>query len=182
MLNTSSPTIMPHRATSKNTKKLIKMYAVAARLLLKIGVCRATIPLKGGDFMIKSEREFTREMRKTILRIANGQSPFHNPATDDDSEVIAECINHGYLLSKHPLENGAVLRTMDGKAHPDVNTTVIPLKGLAFLKPDRTRTYARVSLWLSIAALLVSILSNLPEIFESVRMLIDLLKSIAQTG
>nr|DAP42418.1 MAG TPA: hypothetical protein [Caudoviricetes sp.] len=34
MLNTSSPTIMPHRATSKNAKKLIKMYAVAAHLLL----------------------------------------------------------------------------------------------------------------------------------------------------
>jgi len=34
MLNTSSPTIMPHRATIKNTKKPIKMYAVAAHLLL----------------------------------------------------------------------------------------------------------------------------------------------------
>ncbi len=27
------------------------MYAVAAHLLLKIGVCRATIPLKGGEIM-----------------------------------------------------------------------------------------------------------------------------------
>lgn len=132
--------------------------------------------------MIKSERAFTKAMRKTIRCVANGQSPFHSPATDDDSEVIAECINHGYLLSNSPLENGIVLRTADGKAHPDVNTTVVPLKGLAFLKPDRTRAYAKVSLGLSIAALLVSILANLPEILGSVQMLASLLRSIAPIG
>ena len=140
-----------------------------------------TVP-KGVDLMIKSEREFIIEMQNTILRVANGESPFHNPATDDDSEVIAECINQGYLLSNSPLDEGTVLRTMDGKAHPDVNTSVVPLKGLAFLKPDRTRLYAKVSLGLSIAALLVSILANLPEILGSLRMLADLLKLTAQIG
>lgn len=123
--------------------------------------------------MIKSERAFTKAMRKMISNIADGKSPYHDPPTDDDCEVLAECISRGLLLSAAPLDGGNVLRTMDGKAHPMVNTQVVPLKGLAFLHPDRTRLRANIALSLSTIAILVSVLVGLPQIISSVKLLIN---------
>lgn len=49
------------------------MYAVAAHLLLKIGVCRATIPLKGGDCMTKdTEKAFVIIYSEYLRRRSSG--------------------------------------------------------------------------------------------------------------
>lgn len=119
--------------------------------------------------MIKTEKEFTNEMRKMIRKVSSGENPFHTPPTRDDIEVLAECINRGYLLS---LDNRNNDRTLDGKPHLNLITDVVPLKGLSFLNPDRTRLRANIAIGLSAAALLVSILSNLTKIVGSIHFLI----------
>lgn len=127
--------------------------------------------------MIKSERAFTAAMRKMIICIIKGKSPLHNPPTDDDYEVLAECINRGLLLSSDQLKNGTVMRTMDGKAHPAVNANIVPLKGLAFLRPDRTKLRANIALALSIIAIFISVLSNFSAIVDNVRLIEALLSA-----
>lgn len=126
--------------------------------------------------MIKTERQFVCEMRKMIRRVINGENALHNPPTPDDVEVLAECINCGYLLPLDSSNADAVNRTLDGTPHINLNTAVVPLKGLAFLRPDRTRLRANVAIFLSAVAIVVSILSDLTEIVGTIRCLICLLK------
>lgn len=50
--------------------------------------------------MIKTERAFLKEMRRMIRCVSEGKDPLHEPPRPEDMEVLAECINSGYLLSK----------------------------------------------------------------------------------
>lgn len=122
--------------------------------------------------MIDSEHKFKRAMRRMIKRIINGQSPLPDNPSREDYEVLTECIKAEYILSLQ--DEDLTIRTMDGCPHPVPNCEVIPLKGLAFLKPDKAELYARISIWLSIFALLISVLTNLTEIVQNVRLLIGL--------
>ena len=63
---------------------------------------------------------------------------------------------------------------MDGKAHSEIFNTVITLKGLEFLKPDRTKTKANLAIIISaiagvvsLGSLLVSVLANLDKIYRN---------------
>ena len=116
--------------------------------------------------MIKSEKEFKREMRKIIRRVANGLSPYSSDEpTREELEVVAECVSQGYLLSF--TDNSSVMRALDGTPYPDLIDSVVPLKGLSFLKPDRTVLRSKIALWFSFAALLISLLSNLSTIYHN---------------
>lgn len=71
---------------------------------------------------------------------------------------------------------------MDGKAHSEIFNTVITLKGLEFLKPDRTKTKANLAIIISaiagavsLGSLLVSVLANLDKIIRNLEILNDLL-------
>lgn len=117
--------------------------------------------------MIKSERSFKRQMRIMIRRVSNGLGPYSSAEpTRDDLEVLTECISQGYLLSSE--EN--VTRTLDGTPHPGHVDSFVPLKGLAFLKPDRTALRSKIALWISFIALLISLLSNLSTIHHNLNM------------
>ncbi len=116
--------------------------------------------------MIKSEKEFKREMRKAIRRVTKGLSPYNSEhPTREELEVVTECISQGYLLSLN--NDDSVLRTLDGNPHPTFISSVVPLKGLSFLKPDRTILRSKIALWFSFAALLISLLSNLSTIYQN---------------
>lgn len=126
--------------------------------------------------MIKTEKAFLKEMRRMIRCVSEGKDPLHSPPRQEDYEVLAECINRGYLLSAGNFKGGNVVRSLDGSPHPMYNPNVVPLKGLSFLKPDRTRLRANIALVISFAALFVSILANSQAIVETIRSILDLLK------
>ena len=90
-----------------------------------------------------------------------------------DIDVMPMLINFGEEIE---------LRTMDGKAHSEIFNTVITLKGLEFLKPDRTKTKANLAIIISaiagavsLGSLLVSVLANLDKIIRNLEILNDLL-------
>lgn len=103
----------------------------------------------------------------------DGKYPLPENPTRQDLEVLAECVTRGYLLQKGADQDFS--RTMDGIPHLAVDMSVVPVKGLAFLHPDRTRLKSTVALWVSISALAVSLLSNLNAIAQSISWLISVL-------
>ena len=115
--------------------------------------------------MISSERAYYRAMRRMIRCVMNGKNPLPCNPTREDYEILAECINQGYLFQ---LGNKTdVLRTVDGMPHPTVDLSAVPVKGLAFLRPDRTRLKSTLALCISAIALAISFLANMPAIISS---------------
>lgn len=135
--------------------------------------------------MIKSEREYKKAMRDMIRRVQSAKNADEiNDATltMEEAEILTDCILEGYVRGKveEELSNGRVitLRTLDGKAHPEIYNTVIPLKGLAFLKPENTALKATIAICasviaslVSISALFVSLLSSLDKILVNLEIL-----------
>lgn len=102
------------------------MYAVAAHLLLKIGVCRATIPLKGGDFM--DTLTFLLVLIPSVLSC--GISIFHaylayrkskEPPKDEVWETATKiiCSRDGVIEADDFAELYSELKFF--KEHPDLN-------------------------------------------------------------
>lgn len=129
--------------------------------------------------MIKTERGYRRAMKRMIKRvrstddIAELDSSKMDPL---DAEILYDCIAEGYIRGKltdtlgrdkHKIE----LRAMSGKALPEVYNNIITLKGLAFLKPDRTRLKANIALAISICAMLISLMANLDKVLLNLQLL-----------
>lgn len=122
--------------------------------------------------MLKSEKEFEKAMRKVIRSVLNEKYPPDSLSKREDLEVITECIEQGYLLSRYEKDGKKVLRTADGTPHPKVVTEIVPLKGLKFLSPDRTNLKSNIALILSALAFLVSLFANLDRIITNLSALI----------
>lgn len=127
--------------------------------------------------MLKSERDYEKAIRKMLLRVQNVTSLEEiqpHQMSLEDAEILMDCIKQGYLVGKTE-DNGIELRTLDGKAHPELLSSLITPKGFAFLKPKNTDMKATAAIVISSFALLISILSSLDKILENIRWLIDLL-------
>ena len=114
---------------------------------------------KGGTYMIRSQREYKRAMRKMIRRIQSGEEIDSWRESSEDMEILADCILAGYVNGELK-DDGKTLRTMDGKIHPIVFNSHIPLKGLAFLHPQIDWKFIIPTI-ISIIALLCSLLGSL---------------------
>lgn len=109
--------------------------------------------------MIRSQREYKRAMRKMIRRVQKGEEIDSWKESFEDMEILADCILAGYVNGE--LEhNGKTVRTMDGKIHPIVFNSHIPIKGLAFLHPQFDWKFIIPTI-ISIIALLCSLLGPL---------------------
>lgn len=106
--------------------------------------------------MIRSQREYKRAMRKMIRRIQSGEEIDSWRESSEDMEILADCILAGYVNGELK-DDGKTLRTMDGKIHPIVFNSHIPLKGLAFLHPQIDWKFIIPTI-ISIIALLCSLL------------------------
>ena len=89
----------------------------------------------------------------------------------------------GYLIGKVPKDE-TDFRTMDGKAHPELINTVVPPKGLAFLRPVKTDLKSNIALGVSVFAALISLfaflvtlLANLDKIIQNWSIFVSLLGS-----
>lgn len=123
--------------------------------------------------MIKSERRFKREMRRMIRRVARGEDVQQNLSAQD-CEVLTECIEQGFLLSSSALINGKVVRVQAGTPRPSLNDQAVPLKGLAFLRPDWSSVRSWIALAISVISLAISTLLNYGAIAETIRFLLGI--------
>lgn len=112
--------------------------------------------------MISSEKEYKEAMKCMVRKVQSGEKIDVSGLSIEEAEVLSDCIKCGYIIGKatewnERLHDFIDLRTLDGKAHPEIQSSVIPLKGMAFLKavPD-WRTI--VPIVISICALMVSII------------------------
>lgn len=126
--------------------------------------------------LLSTPAQYEEAMRDVIRRVQRGEISHAPNGSIEEMEVIADCIRLGYINGRLNL-NGETepFRTLDGKIHPEILNNHIPLKGLCFLQPDKTAQKAGAAMWLSLIALVVSILSNLDKILINLQMLIDLL-------
>lgn len=106
-----------------------------------------------------------------IRRVARGED-IQNNLSDQEREVLTECIEQGLLLSACPLNNGKVIRVQDGTPRPNLNVQAVPLKGLAFLRPDCENVRSWIALALSIISLAISTLLNYGAIAETIQFLL----------
>lgn len=109
--------------------------------------------------MYKTKHEFETAMKETIRCVLNGGSL--SIENDADAEVLAECITRGYLI-------GDTRRTMDGRQHPVLITSTVPMAGLNFLEPDHSNLKSNIALAISAIALLISLLASLTDIAEGI--------------
>lgn len=132
---------------------------------------------KGDNIMkkekrITSQRQLNQAMRQMIRRVANGEKALPENPTNLDREIAAECISRGYLYQS-PRKNGReVHRDLFGIVYSEIDNSIVPLEGLAFLRPDKSTARSWAALIISALALLVSILSNLSDILEGIRSLV----------
>lgn len=132
--------------------------------------------------MISNEKEYKMAVRNMIKRVQNAKNIEELNRIDmpaEDREILFDCISEGFIRGKTHDYLGKnrefrELRMQDGSARPEVYSTVITLKGLAFLKPDHTKARANIALAMSVAAFLVSILSNLDKITQNLQLLSNL--------
>ena len=96
--------------------------------------------------------------RKMIRRIQSGEEIDSWRESSEDMEILADCIVAGYVNGELK-DDGKTLRTMDGKIHPIVFNSHIPLKGLAFLHPQIDWKFIIPTI-ISIIALLCSLLGS----------------------
>ncbi len=108
---------------------------LGAGLFIYLPPCDILIKREGGIFMIRSQREYKRAMRKMIKRVQSGEIIDSWNESFEDMEILADCILAGYINGE-VFHDGEVIRTMDGKIHPTIFNSHIPLKGLAFLRPQ----------------------------------------------
>ena len=129
--------------------------------------------------VIKSEKDYIKAQKEMLLRIQEMKLEDVNTRnmSTDEAEILMSCVKAGYLIGRYE-ENGLELRTMDGKAHPELFSTSITPSGAAFLKPNNSDAKATIALIISFLALIVSILSNFLDMKETIDFLICLLKSI----
>ena len=74
-------------------------------------------------------------MRRMISRVQRGEHiDIWNESTEN-MEILADCISAGYVNGEL-MRDGKELRTLDGKIHPIIYNSHIPLKGIAFLHPQ----------------------------------------------
>jgi hypothetical protein len=123
--------------------------------------------------MIKTAHDYEAAMKSMVRHIANGEPYLSSPPTRDELEVLTECVKKGYLLSLSDEEGTSVMRTMDGMPHPEVNTTVVPLKGLMFLKPDRTQRRSIAALVVSICAAAISLIALFAELVTNLDRIVE---------
>lgn len=106
--------------------------------------------------MIRSQREYKKAMRKMIRRVQSGEKINSWEENFEDMEILADCISAGYINGELE-EDGKPIRTLDGKIHPIVFNSYIPLKGLAFLHPQIDWKFIIPTI-ISVIALLCSLL------------------------
>ena len=138
--------------------------------------------------MLNSQKEYKAAMRKMIRYVQSEHFSCQTPPlnSNEDREVLADCIRNGYINGTiHETGKPPALarenRLITGDILPIVYNSVIPLKGLIFLEPDKEERRVRVAFWaslvavlVSLAALLVSALSNLDRLIDNIRLLISL--------
>lgn len=142
--------------------------------------------------MIKNEKEYRNAMKKMIRYVQSAKDISEidpSKMNDEESEILYDCIVEGYIRGKTSESFGnsgqiKELRAISGKALPEVHSTLITHRGLAFLKPDKANKRSIIALWISIfaaiisaLALAVSILSNLDKIIENWHLFISLFAS-----
>lgn len=139
--------------------------------------------------MIRNQADYHKAMCNMIRKIQNAHSADEINNADmsvEEAEILNDCIENGFVRGKNHYfdSNGKrnELRTVDGKAHPVIHTTVITLKGLEFLKPDRTNAKANLAIIISalagaisLGSLVVSVLTNLDKIISNFAILRGLL-------
>lgn len=100
-------------------------------------------------------------MRRMISRVQRGEHiDIWNESTEN-MEILADCISAGYVNGEL-MRDGKELRTLDGKIHPIIYNSHIPLKGIAFLHPQLDWKFIIPTI-ISILALLCSLLEPLPS-------------------
>ena len=106
--------------------------------------------------MIRSQREYKRAMRKMIMRVQRGEEINSMEESLEDMEILADCISAGYINGEIS-HDGQIMRTLDGKIHPTIFNSHIPLKGVAFLHPQID--------WKFIIPTIISIIALLCSLF-----------------
>lgn len=84
---------------------------------------------------INNECDYKRAMRDMIRRVQSGEDIDSFSESVEDMEILSDCIRLGYVNGTVE-HDGLTLRTMDGKMHPVIHNSHIPLKGVAFLHPQ----------------------------------------------
>lgn len=84
---------------------------------------------------INNESDYKKAMRAMILRVQSGEHIDTFAESVESMEILSDCIKLGYINGTVE-HDGLSLRTMDGKMHPVVHNSHIPLKGIAFLHPQ----------------------------------------------
>lgn len=131
--------------------------------------------------MIRNQTDYRIAMCNMIRRVQTAKSA--DEISDakmslEEAEILMDCIENGFVRGKttYLSKDGEEMdrRTLDGMPHPWVYSTVITLKGLEFLKPDRTKLKANLALILSVSSLVVSCLANLDKIITNLNLLLKL--------
>jgi hypothetical protein len=120
---------------------------------------------------ITSQHQLNHAMRQMIRRVAHGGQALPENPTNLDKEVMAECISRGYLYQSPRKYGLEIHRDIFGVVYSEVDRSIVPLAGLAFLHPDRSIARSWAALTISAFALLVSILTNLPDILAVIQSL-----------
>ena len=141
---------------------------------------------KGERKDARTEKDYISAMRKMILRVQNATDLDEIDTftmTANEAEILFDCMKEGYLIGKVPKDE-TDFRTMDGKAHPELINTVVPPKGLAFLRPVKTDLKSNIALGVSVFAALISLfaflvtlLANLDKIIQNWSIFVSLLGS-----
>lgn len=140
--------------------------------------------------MIQSRSDYRAAVCRMIRTVQTAKSADEINSlkmTAEDAEILNDCIESGFIRGRISYLNSdgkeIKLRTLDGKAHPQVFSTVITMKGLEFLKPDRTKLKANLALVFSALAVVVSVCSvlvtgmaNLDKILGNLSLLMELFR------
>ena len=131
--------------------------------------------------MIRNQTDYRIAMCNMIRRVQMAKSTDEiNEAkmSPEEAEILADSIESGFVRGRTKYLNSEgkeiELRNLKGIALPRVCSTVITLKGLEFLKPDRTKLKANLALIISVCSLVVSGLANLDKIITNLDLLLKL--------
>lgn len=84
---------------------------------------------------ISNESDYKNAMRVMIRRVQSGEAIDTFSESVEDMEILSDCIRLGYINGAVE-QDGRPFRTLDGKMHPVIHNSHIPLKGIAFLHPQ----------------------------------------------
>ena len=115
-----------------------------------------------------TKRKMYKEMRKILRYVESGGDP--NYKTSQESDLWGECLKRGFLNV-----SADSFRDESGIWHIDLINHNITPSGIEWLYAPNADRKSTIAILVSIAALIVSVLSNLQSIFVGISLLWELI-------